>query len=454
MNILVIGSGGREHALAWKISQSPRVNKLYCAPGNPGICRSNFSPTKTGRRTNVRSTELAECVPLKATDIHALVHFAKTHAVDLTVVGPELPLTEGIVDQFEREGLRIFGPSKAAAELEGSKVFAKNFMKKYSIPTAKFETFEYTQRHEASNFIHQLPPPLVVKADGLAAGKGVLICGTHEEAVQALDALLEEKIFGSAGKRVVIEEFLEGEEMSVFALTDGKHSVLLSPAQDHKRILDGDRGKNTGGMGAVAPAPIGTTQLMREIESAIIQPTIDGMAREGRVYKGCLYAGLMITESGPKVLEYNCRFGDPETQVVLPLVENDIVELLLACTDGSISRNTVRFKPASAVCVVLASAGYPDVYQTGKQITGLDEHFEDGVVAFHAGTKREGNSILTAGGRVIGVTALGPKSDLQTTIDKTYRAVKKVSFEGMYYRRDIGKKGVERLIQRLSLEVH
>jgi len=426
LNILIVGSGGREHALAWKIHQSPHVRKLYCAPGNAGIA------------------DIAECVPIHATAIPSLVEFAREHSIDLTVVGPEQPLTEGIVDRFEREGLKIFGPTKKAAELEGSKAFAKHFMRKYNIPTAQFETFDRRQLSAAKDFIQQLALPVVVKADGLAAGKGVLICETRDEASRAIDAMITQKVFGSAGERIVIEEFLEGEEMSVFALTDSKNVVLLPPAQDHKRILDGDRGKNTGGMGAYAPTPIGTPSLMKDIECTIVQPTIEGMVREERPYKGCLYVGLMVTKTGPKVLEYNCRFGDPETQVVLPLLENDLVELLLACVEGTLGQYTVELKSATAVCVVVASGGYPDAYETGKPIAGLDEHFEDGVVAFHAGTKREGNSILTAGGRVIGITALGPKSDLQATIDKTYRAVEKVSFEAMYYRRDIGRKGVER----------
>lgn len=433
MNILVVGSGGREHALVWKIRQSPRVKKIFCAPGNAGI------------------EQLAECVPLKPTDTEALLKFAIGNDIDLTVVGPEQPLTEGIVDVFEQEGLKIFGPSRAAAVLEGSKVFAKQFMKKYKIPTAQFETFDCSHRSEAKRLITQLIPPVVVKADGLAAGKGVTICETHEEAFRALDELTEKKIFGPAGERVVVEEYLRGEEMSIFAITDGTNFLLLPPAQDHKRILDGDKGKNTGGMGAYAPA--GTKALLDEIIKTIIQPTIAAMANEGKPYKGCLYIGLMITETGPKVLEYNCRLGDPETQVVLPLIENDIVELFLAAISGTLYSTRLKRKAASAVCIVIASAGYPDAYEIGKPIVGLDAQFESDVMIFHAGTKREGDAILTAGGRVLGVTALGPEFELEETIGKAYHAVCRIMFDGAYYRSDIGKKGVKRLRQLQKAEI-
>jgi len=434
MNILVVGSGGREHALVWKIRQSRKVETVTCAPGNAGIAG------------------LAACVDIKPTDIDALLQFALSHDIGLTVVGPEQPLTEGIVDLFEREGLHIFGPSKAAAELEGSKTFAKRFMEKHNVPTAAFGVFANTQIGEAIGFIHGRNFPVVVKADGLAGGKGVVICETEDEASHTVESMMGRNMFGAAGSHIVVEEYLEGEEMSVFVLTDGKDYLLFPTAQDHKRILDGDRGKNTGGMGAYAPAPAGSPSLMREIEQIIIKPTIDGMMREGRRYAGCLYAGLMLTADGPKVLEYNCRFGDPEAQVVLPLVDNDIVELFLACVTGGVGRTEVRLKNACAACVVMASAGYPDSSESGRTIAGLDAPFEDGVTVFHAGTKRANGDIVTSGGRVLGVTAVGSGTDLQATVDQAYRAVSCISFTGAQYRKDIGKKGVERLRRSGLLE--
>lgn len=424
MNVLVIGSGGREHALVWKISQSPRVNNLFCAPGNAGIARH------------------ATCVAIRASDIKSLLQFAQKQAIDLTVVGPEQPLTEGIVDQFQQAGLAIFGPSQTAAELEGSKVFAKQFMKKYGIPTAAFETFDAADQQKLEQFVNTLMPPIVVKADGLAAGKGVAVCDLRKDALQAIQSM--RRSFGTAARKIVIESFLRGEELSVFALTDGRDHVLLAPAQDHKRIFENDTGKNTGGMGAYAPAPSGKPQLLEEIQRTIITPTTNGMAAEGRPYKGCLYVGLMLTKEGPKVLEYNCRFGDPEAQVVLPLIDEDIVELFLACINGSVPAS-VRLKQATAVCVVMASAGYPDTYEVGKRITGLDANFGKGTIIFHAGTKREEGYVLTAGGRVLGVTAITEGNNLQAAIDRAYFAVGKISFDGAYYRRDIGKKGVRRM---------
>jgi phosphoribosylamine---glycine ligase len=428
MNILVIGSGGREHAIVWKLRQSPKVNGLYCAPGNAGIAKQ------------------AHLVSLKPTDIQGLMRFVKENNIDLTVVGPEQPLVDGIVDEFERNGLKIFGPSKAAAMLEGSKAFAKSFMAKNNIPTARFRSFSASEVSQAEAFARELPVPVVVKADGLAAGKGVLICETHDAAVMAIRDMMLSKSFGAAGEKVVIEEYLEGEEASIFALTDGERFATLASAQDHKRILDGDKGKNTGGMGAYANAPIVNQELLRQIEVEVIEPTLKGMRDAGTPYRGCLYCGLMITRSGPKLIEYNCRFGDPETQVVVPLIEGDLAEILLAIAERRLEPSSVQLHDASAVCVVMASRGYPDDYQTGKEIHGLEKvKLEDGLVVFHAGTRSDGEKITTSGGRVLGVTAVGYAHDLKGTIDAAYRAVSSITFDGAYYRSDIGQKALRRL---------
>lgn len=428
MKVLVIGSGGREHTLVWKLKQSPQVKEIYCAPGNAGIA------------------ELATLVPLHADDVEGLFQFATKNRIDLTVVGPEIPLVKGIVDRFEIDGLKIFGPSKRAAELEGSKAFAKQFMKKHRIPTAGFEIFSKSQHAEAEKFIQQHSTPIVVKADGLAAGKGAVICQTQTEALNILDEFFEKNIFGGAGNTIVIEEFMQGEEASVFVLTDGSDYRILQPAQDHKQILDGDRGKNTGGMGAYAPAPVVTTSVMKRVEEEIVQPVLRGMQEEGRTYKGCLYVGLMITINGPKVVEFNCRFGDPEAQVVLPLIDGDMYEILSACAGGGIRSINVKSHDASAVCVVIASRGYPDNYESGKTIHGLESiRPEDGVVVFHAATKKVNDSFVTSGGRVLGVTAIGYRNDLEGTINAAYSAVKRITFDGAYYRSDIGKKGLQHL---------
>jgi phosphoribosylamine--glycine ligase len=434
MNILLIGSGGREHALAWKISQSPLTSRLFCAPGNPGIA------------------SLAECVPLSATDLDGLLRFARAEKIDLTVVGPERPLAGGVVDLFVREGLTIFGPTRDAAELEWSKVFAKNFMTRHGIPTADCRIFDGTQLDKARKYLESSPVPIVLKADGLAAGKGVSVCRSRKEALAALHQMTIEKAFGSAGARVVIEECMSGEEASVFALSDGQHYMLLAPAQDHKRIFDSDLGKNTGGMGAYAPASCVTPEILRDVEQRIIGPTLAGMAAEGRPYHGCLYVGLMLTEMGPRVVEYNCRFGDPEAQVVLPLFDGDLVAALYASSTSGLSEGTgVKAEPgATAVCVVLASGGYPDSYSVGKKIHGLEElEALPGILPFHAGTRREGDALVTAGGRVLGITAVCTSGGLQTTIAKAYQAVEKLNFEGMHFRHDIGRKG---LAQSLSME--
>jgi phosphoribosylamine--glycine ligase len=433
MNVLVIGSGGREHALVWKLKQSPQVTKLFCTPGNAGI------------------EQIADCVPIKASEIEKLLKFALKEKIDLTVVGPEQPLIEGIVDNFEKQGLTIFGPSKLAAEIEGSKVFAKHFMKKYNIPTADFRTFNASQMKEAEEFINQLPPPIVVKADGLAAGKGVVVCESRDRALQTLEAMMKEKMFGEAGQNVVIEECLVGEEVSVFALTDGKEFLVLPPSQDHKRIFDNDQGKNTGGMGAYAPVPFVKLSMLETIKRTIIRPTLQGLAKEGRTYKGCLYAGLMITESGPKVIEFNCRFGDPETQVVLPLLDADLFDLMMQISSGKLNTKKILWKPQSAVCVVLASGGYPDAYETGKTILGLDTLNDPDVLIFHAGTKKEKKNTVTNGGRVLGVTAIGQNDNLEEVIDKAYRAVEKITFDGAYYRSDIGKKALNYLQQQTGV---
>ena len=428
MNILVIGSGGREHAIIWKLRQSPQVNKIFCAPGNAGI------------------EQLALCIPLKQTDIKGLMKFAKEENIDLTVVGSEQPLVEGIVDAFEERRFKIFGPSKAAAQLEGSKVFSKNFMLRHHIPTAKYRSFAATEIDEAKKYINVMETPLVVKADGLAAGKGVLICKNRQEAMLALDDIIVHRAFGAAGNQIVIEEFLHGEEASLFILSYGEQFTLLASAQDHKRILDGDLGKNTGGMGAYAPAPIVTRELLQRVIHESVEPTLNGMKQEGMPYRGCLYIGLMMTQDGPKVLEYNCRFGDPETQVVVPLIDGDLAEIFLSIAERRLNISKVKLHAASAVCVIMASHGYPDEYQTGKQIFGLENiKAEDGVVVFHAGTKTDGSAVVTSGGRVLGVTAIGFNNELEQTIQDAYHAVEKIRFDGAYYRSDIGKKALKHL---------
>jgi phosphoribosylamine--glycine ligase len=423
MRVLVLGSGGREHALVWKIARSPRVTGLFCVPGNPGIAAAATLPG------------------LPANDIDALVRFALEKKIDLTVVGPEQPLAAGIVDRFRREGLSIFGPTRAAAELEWSKSFAKEFMRRHNIPSATFRVFHSGQLEEARAYVAGHPLPVVLKADGLAAGKGVLICTTREEALAAVTEV--STAFGEAGRTMVIEEFLEGEEASVFAVTDGKGFVTLAPAQDHKRVFDEDMGRNTGGMGAYAPAPVVTDAVLAAVRERIIVPTLDGMAAEGRPYTGCLYVGLMITPAGPKVVEYNCRFGDPETQVVLPLCSDDFVDFLEASARGTMIalRGRSPVVDGSAVCVILASGGYPDAYETGKRIRGSGS-LPEGVIAFHAGTRLDAGELVTAGGRVLGITAIGTGATLRETIALAYEGVRRVFFEGMHYRRDIGRKAL------------
>jgi phosphoribosylamine--glycine ligase len=422
LNILVVGSGGREHALVWKLSQSPRVRTMWCAPGNPGI------------------SSLARCMPIGATEKESLADFALRENIDLTVVGPEQPLADGIVDFFRMKNLKIFGPSREAAALEWSKAFAKDFMSRHGIPTASYRVFSSSDAHEASGYVGSCQLPVVIKADGLAAGKGVVICATHQEAQRAVSVALKRGGTGEEDAKVVIEDCMQGEEASVFAVTNGKTYVLLQPAQDHKRLLEGDRGKNTGGMGAYAPALCVTQPIMDRVRAEIIEPTIAGMAAEGKPYSGCLYVGLMITGQGPKVVEYNCRFGDPETQVVLPLYDGDFADLLLSCCDRELNpRMQLQVPDRSAVCVVLASAGYPDAYESGKIISGLEAAMQrKDTVVFHAGTRKLADgSYATAGGRVLGVTSVRASKSFAETIAAAYAAVADISFEGMQYRRDI-----------------
>ncbi|MBF0619549.1 MAG: phosphoribosylamine--glycine ligase [Candidatus Omnitrophica bacterium] len=421
MNILVIGSGGREHALCWKIQQSLKVKKIFCAPGNGGIAG------------------LAECVNIKADDIVGLLNFARDKKIDLTVVGPEVPLVLGVVDAFEKAGVKIFGPSKAAAQLEGSKVFSKDFMRRHHVPTAAYRSFDTYEAALAG--LKKFTLPVVVKADGLAAGKGVIICNTLPEATDALKTIMQDRAFKDAGLRVVVEEFLVGEEASILAVADGKDFILLDSSQDHKRIFDNDEGPNTGGMGAYSPAPVVTAALWDEIGRLVIKPVIDGMAQEGAPFKGILYAGIMVTAQGPKVLEFNTRFGDPETQAVLPRLKTDIIDVMLAAVEGRLREVTLEWDPRACVCVVIAAGGYPGDYASGKEIRGLDAVSAPAFV-FHAGTKKDGEKILTSGGRVLGVTALG--MGVAEAIGKVYAAVEKVSFEGAQYRRDIGKKALNR----------
>lgn len=422
MKILVIGSGGREHAIVWRLKQSVKVAELFCAPGNAGIA------------------EIAECIPINVDDINGLVQFAQKNSIDLTVVGSETPLVKGIVDLFNERGMNIFGPSKAAAQVEGSKMFLKQFLQRHHIPTARYKTFNKNEFDNAIQYIRETSPPYVIKTDGLAAGKGVAICQSAEEADETVKEYFHDGIFGDAGSNIVIEEFMVGEEASVFAICDGEEYVLLSSAQDHKQILDGDKGKNTGGMGAYAPAPVVTNEILLRVEREIIQPTLVGMKSEGYPYKGCLYVGLMMTKEGPKVVEYNCRLGDPETQVLMPLIESDPYDLFLASANGTISSYELRLKNKSAVCVVMASKGYPDEYEIGKEISGIRYAEKNGAIVFHAGTKNIDGKILSSGGRVLAVTAIG--EGLQNTIEKTYEAVTKIKFDGEYFRTDIGKKGV------------
>lgn len=422
MRVLVIGGGGREHALVWKLSQSPQVEEIYCIPGNPGIAA------------------LARCVDMDVTNNAALARFAREHNIGLTVVGPEIPLVNGICDTFAGQGLAVFGPSQAAAQIEGSKTFAKDLMQKYGIPSARYATF--TSAEAAKAYIREQGAPIVVKADGLAAGKGVVVAFTVDEAVAAVDTMMTERIFGDAGTVLVVEEFMEGEEASLLAFTDGYTVVPMVAAQDHKRIFDNDEGPNTGGMGTYAPAPVVTEALKEQIVREVLQPVVEAMRKEGCLYKGCLYAGLMITAEGPKVVEFNARFGDPETQVVLPLLKTDLLAVLQACVEGNLADLDIKWSNEAAVCVVLAAGGYPGWYQKGLTISGIDKAEQLGAVVFHAGTARHNDELVTAGGRVLGVTAVS--SNIAAAVDKVYGAVPEIQFADMHYRRDIAHRALRR----------
>ena len=418
MKVLIVGSGGREHAIAWSVAKSPKVDKIYCAPGNAVIA------------------EFAECVNIKAMEFYKLVAFAKENAIDLTIIGMDDPLVGGVVDAFESEGLRVFGPRKNAAIIEGSKAFSKDLMKKYKIPTAAYENF--TDPDEAIKYLETAKMPIVLKADGLALGKGVLICNTLEEAKEGVKTLMLDKQFGDAGNEIVIEEFMTGREVSVLAFCDGKTIKCMTSAQDHKRAKDGDQGLNTGGMGTFSPSPFYNDEVEAFCEKYVYQSTIDAMASEGRPFTGILFTGLMITEDGPKVLEYNARFGDPEAQVVLPRMKNDIIDVMEACIDGKLSDVELEFEDNAAVCVVLASDGYPEKYDKGFEIKGLDTFKDkDGYYVFHAGTKFDGDKIVTNGGRVLGVVAKG--ENLKAARANAYKATEWIDFANKYKRNDIGK---------------
>lgn len=420
MKVLVVGSGGREHALCWKIAQRPDT-EVYVAPGNIGM------------------VDVATLVNIKVDDIAGLVDFAKAEGIDLTVVGPELPLTLGIVDAFQEAGLACFGPNKAAAKLEGSKAFSKELMKKYGIPTAAFDTF--TDVEKAKAFVDEIGVPCVVKADGLAAGKGVIICMTREEADKAIEDMLTDHAFGDASATIVIEEYMVGPEVSVLAFADGKSVLPMVSAQDHKRIFDGDKGPNTGGMGAYSPAPVYTEALSTEVNKTIIEPTIAAMAAEGTPFTGILYTGLMLTEKGPRVLEYNVRFGDPETQPIMVRMKSDIVELFQACVDGKLDEATLEWHDEAAVCVIMASGGYPASSEKGVPIHGLDDIAAEEAIVFHSGTAEKDGEIVTNGGRVLGVTA--KDATIKGAIDKAYAAVEKINFDHMQFRRDIGARALQ-----------
>ncbi len=420
MRVLVVGSGGREHAICWKIKQSPKVKEIFCAPGNGGIA------------------SIARCVDIKADDVAGLVSFAKKEKIGLTVVGPEAALVAGIVDEFEKNSLRIFGPNKKSAVLEGSKVYTKELLASLKVPTADFKVF--TDINKAKKYVSEKSTPLVVKADGLAAGKGVIICKTKDEASSALDKIMQEKAFGASGDTVIIEDCLEGEEASIIVLSDGKNVIPLASSQDHKRVFDNDEGPNTGGMGAYSPAPVVENKTFAECMDKIIYPVITALSKKGNPYKGVLYAGIMVTADGPSVLEFNVRFGDPETQAILPRLKSDLVDLLEASIDGTLKNTKAEWDSRACVCIVAASGGYPGAYEKGKEIRGIDKPEDKDTVVFHAGTKLKGNKILTSGGRVLGITALG--STIDEAVSKAYKRAEKINFDKIHYRKDIGRRAL------------
>lgn len=421
MNVLLIGSGGREHAIALKIRQSKKLSNLFCLPGNPG------------------TENISQNILLDISDHSNIKDFCFQNKINLVVIGPEQPLVDGLSDYLRKAGIKVFGPSAKAAQIESSKAFAKKIMIDANVPTAEHIEFTENQLLQTKEYLLSANYPLVVKADGLAAGKGVLICNNLTEAQSAIKEIFEDKVFGKSGNKIIIEEFLVGEEASIFAITDGENFVCLPAAQDHKRISDGDTGKNTGGMGAYAPAPIITPKLLKQIELEIIKPTLKQMQETGNKFIGCLYAGLIITDLGPKVIEFNCRFGDPETQVVLPILDGDFLDLLYSAADENLDINSVKYSGGSAVCIVAASKGYPDEYQKGFEISGLDFSDEE-IIVYHAGTKKANGKIVTNGGRVLGITSVIKNFDLKSAQQKAYSAIEKISFNGMYYRKDIAEK--------------
>lgn len=425
-NVLVIGSGGREHALALKISQSPSIGNLFCIPGNPG------------------TSKICNNININQSDFQKIFEFCQNEKIDLVVIGPEQPLVEGLSDFLREKQIIVFGPSKAAAQIESSKAFAKKIMKQANVPTAEYKEFNREKIIEANAFLKNSNYPLVIKADGLAAGKGVIICENVQQAKETIEKIFVENVFGDSGEKIVIEEFLVGEEASVFAITDGKDFITLPAAQDHKRIGDNDTGKNTGGMGAYAPTPLVDKKLLSEIEQQIISPVINQLKLNGSPFIGCLYAGLIITNDGPKVIEFNCRFGDPETQVVLPLLEGDFLELLYSSAIGNINKGSVKFNGGSSVCIVAASEGYPDSYKKGLEIFGL-ENSDSEIIIYHAGTLEKDGKFFTNGGRVLGVTSVIKENDVLKAREKAYEAISKVCFDGIYYRSDIANRVIKYL---------